>query len=156
VNDAAANPVFESVADNAVYTFQSTAPDQFPLHTSRIGSFNEFRASKTLLDTLNGLSDPRMPIFFRPTPATRKVQRQPGVCGYSQRAERRRRAAIQRRTAVPVAYRRVVYFENAVSTDGLAIAKGVIMTYAELQFLLAEAAERGLTANSAETLLPTV
>src|SRR5690606_37056613 len=46
LDDPAANPVFESVADNAVYTYKSTSPDQFPLHTSRTGSFNEFRASK--------------------------------------------------------------------------------------------------------------
>jgi len=70
LDNPGANPIFESVADNAVYSYAAASPDQFPLFSSRIGSFNEFRASKTLLDTLKTLNDPRMPIFFRPTPNT--------------------------------------------------------------------------------------
>jgi hypothetical protein len=148
-SDAAANPVFESVADNAVYTFQSSSPDQFPLHTSRIGSFNEFRASKTLLDTLKSLGDPRMPIFFRPTPDS-EGSANPVYAGIPNGLND---VDALQYNGGPQFQSRIgaLYFENAVSTDGLAIAKGVIMTYAELQFLLAEAAERGLTANSAET-----
>jgi len=148
-SDATANPVFESVADNAVYTFQSNSPDQFPLHTSRIGSFNEFRASKTLLDTLQTLGDPRMPIFFRPTPAT-EGSANPVYAGIPNGLND---VDALQYNGGPQFQSRIgaLYFENAVSTDGLSIAKGVIMTYAELQFLLAEAAERGLTAGNAET-----
>lgn len=149
VNNATGNPVFESVADNAVYTFQSTSPDQFPLYTSRIGSFNEFRASKTLLDTLKSLGDTRMPVFFRPTPDT-EGSANPVYAGIPNGLND---VDALQYNGGPQFQSRIgaLYFENAVSTQGLAIAKGVIMTYAELQFLLAEAAEKSLTAANAET-----
>lgn len=149
VNDAANFPIFESIADNAVYNFKSTAPDQFPLHTSRIGSFNEFRASKTLLDTLDGLSDPRLPIFFRPTPATDGSANPVYVGipnGLNDVDALQYNGGPQSQSPIGK-----LYFENAISTQGLTIAKGVIMTYAELQFLLAEAAENGLIGESVES-----
>jgi hypothetical protein len=70
VDNPADYPVFTSNDDHAVYTYQTEAPNQFPLFTYRIGSFNEFRASKTLTDKLIALDDPRLTIFVRPTPAT--------------------------------------------------------------------------------------
>ena len=149
VSNASANPLFQSAADNAVYTFQANAPDQFPLHTSRIGSFNEFRASNTLMDTLLGLNDSRMPIFFRPTPATENTANPvyvglPNGLGDVEALQFNGGPQFQSRVGN-------LYFENAVSSQGLSIAKGVVMTYAELQFLLAEAAEKGLITGSAET-----
>jgi len=149
VDNPATNPIFESVADNAVYTFRSTSPDQFPLHTSRIGSFNEFRASKTLLDTLKTLNDPRMPIFFRPTPDTEGSANPEYVGipnGLNDVDALTYNGGPQFQSRIGV-----LYYEQAVSTEGLNIAKGVIMTYAELQFLLAEAAEKGLISGDAKT-----
>ena len=149
VDNPAAYPVFESTDDNAVYTFKSTSPDQFPLHTSRIGSFNEFRASKTLMDTLQFLDDPRMPIFFRPTPATEGSANPEYVGipnGLNDVDALQYNGGPQFQSTVGR-----LYFEEAVSTQGLSIAKGVIMTYAELQFLLAEAAEKGLISSDAKT-----
>lgn len=149
VDNPAANPVFESVDDNAVYTFRSTSPDQFPLHSSRIGSFNEFRASKTLLDTLKTLSDPRMEIFFRPTPDT-EGSANPEYIGIPNGLND---VDALTYNGGPQFQSRIgaLYYEQAVSTQGLNIAKGVIMTYAELQFLLAEAAEKGLISGDAKT-----
>ena len=145
LNDPANNPVFESNLDHAVYSYLSSSPNQFPLFSSRIGSFNEFRASKTMVDYLQGLSDPRLYIFFRPTPATEETPS----------------AADDKYDGIPNGLDDVVaqtynggqqyqarigplFYEQANSTKGLQVAKGVIMTYAELQFLLAEAREKGL------------
>ncbi len=149
VENPATNPIFESVADNAVYTFRSTSPDQFPLHTSRIGSFNEFRASKTLLDTLKTLSDTRMQIYFRPTPDT-EGSANPEYVGIPNGLND---VDALTYNGGPQFQSRIgaLYYEQAVSTQGLDIAKGVIMTYAELQFLLAEAAEKGLISGDAKT-----
>jgi hypothetical protein len=36
-------PIFESNIDNGALTYLTVAPNQFPLHTSRSGSFDEFR-----------------------------------------------------------------------------------------------------------------
>ena len=45
-----------------------------------------------------------------------------------------------------------LFYEASNSTKGIQVAKGVIMTYPELQFTLAEARERGFIDNgSAET-----
>ena len=149
VDNAANYPVFESVADNAVYSYASSAPDQFPLHSSRIGSFNEFRASKTLLDTLKTLNDPRMPIFFRPTPSTIGSANPVYVGipnGMNDVDALQFNGGPQFQSTIGT-----LFYEEAVTSKGLAIAKGVIMTFAELQFLLAEAAEKGLISGDAKT-----
>jgi Starch-binding associating with outer membrane len=149
VDNPNTTPIFTANADNAVYTFGAAAPDQFPLHLSRIGSFNEFRASKTLLDTLQSLNDPRMRIFFRATPDTEGDPTEVFVGlpnGLNDVAALEFNGGPQFQSRIGS-----LYYENAVSAQGISIAKGVVMTYAELQFLLAEAAERGLITGSAET-----
>ncbi|MDX1940551.1 MAG: SusD/RagB family nutrient-binding outer membrane lipoprotein [Saprospiraceae bacterium] len=142
VGDPIKTPIFTSNGDNAVYTYLAAAPDQFPNHTNRIGSFNEFRASKTLLDKLQALSDPRLPIFFRPTPET-EGKPNPVYAGLPNGLND---VDALQYNGGPQFQSRIgeIYFEQAVSSKGLSIAKGVIMTNAELQFLLAEAAEKAL------------
>ena len=149
VSNPAKFPLMENLGDNATYNFRATSPDQFPLFSSRVGSFNEFRASKTMLDTLVRLNDPRLTIFFRSTPKTEGTAN-PVYVGipnglddvtaltYAGGAENQSRIS-------------ATYFENATTAEGLKIAKGVIMTYAELQFLLAEATEKGLISGNSET-----
>ncbi|MFN7118031.1 MAG: SusD/RagB family nutrient-binding outer membrane lipoprotein [Saprospiraceae bacterium] len=141
------NPLFASNGDNAVYNYLANSPDQFPNHTNRIGSFNEFRASKTLLDKLQALKDPRLPIFFRPTPDT-EGKPNPVYAGLPNGLND---VDALQFNGGPQFQSRVseIYFEQAVSAKGLSIAKGVIMTFAELNFLLAEAAEKGLITGDA-------
>lgn len=147
INNPSATPVMESISDNAEYLYKSASPDQFPLHTTRIGSFNEFRASKTLLDTLVGLNDPRLTIFFRPTPATENSSN-PVFIGIPNGMDD---VTALTYAGGPQNHSRIstLYFEDAVNANGLKIAKGVIMTYSELQFILAEAAEKGLIGGDA-------
>jgi len=147
VNNPAQTPIFTSDAESAIYRYRSAAPDQFPLHTARIGSFNEFRASKTMVDQLKAYNDPRLTVFFRPTPATEGTATPeyvglPNGLNDVDALEFNGGPQFQSRISA-------LFFENAVSNEGLAIAKGVVMTYAELQFLLAEAAERGLISGDA-------
>src|SRR5690606_22881401 len=70
VNDPVNNPIFESNADNAELEYMSSAPYQWPLYGTRVGSFDEFRVSKTLTDRLTALNDPRLKVFGRPTQAS--------------------------------------------------------------------------------------
>ena len=148
VESPANYPIFESVADNAVYTYANSAPDQFPLFSQRIGSFNEFRASKTLLDTLKSLNDPRMSIFFRGTPDT-ETSPNPVFAGIPNGLND---VEALQYNGGPQFQSRIggTFYELSISTNGLSIAKGVIMTFAELQFLLAEAAEKGLISGDAK------
>lgn len=147
-NDPTTYPIFTSVAEQANYSFKATSPDQFPLYSARIGSFNEFRASKTLLDTLQTLGDPRMMVYFRATPATENTPNEvyAGLPnGLADQEALQYNGGPQNQSRIGA-----LYYENAVTTEGLNIAKGIIMSYAELQFLLAEAAEKDLITANAE------
>lgn len=152
VDNPAANPVFESNDDHAVYNYQAAAPNQFPLFTYRIGSFNEFRASKPLVDKLIALDDPRLYVFVRPTPATEATP-DPSDDEYVGLPNGLADVEALTYNGGPEFQSRVgpLYFEQANTEEGIRVAKGVIMTYAELQFILAEAAEKMLIAGDAET-----
>jgi len=151
VSNPSASPIFTSNADNAAYTYAATAPDQFPEYTDRIGSFNEFRASKTLVDWLKDRNDPRLKIFFRPTPATENTPDPlddvfvgiPNGLGDVEAQTFNGGQQFQSRIGS-------LFYENAITAAGLSVAKGVIMNYAELQFILAEATEKGLITGNAE------
>lgn len=151
INDPDQFPVFTSNDDHAVYTYQSAAPNQFPLFTYRIGSFNEFRASKTLTDRLIATDDPRLYIFVRPTPATEAT---PTTADDQYVGIPNGMADVEALTynGGPEFQSRIgpLYFEQANTERGLQVAKGIMMTYAELQFLLAEAAQKGLIGGDAE------
>ncbi len=153
VSDPSNFPLFEGSAadwniDNAVYEYLANAPDQFPLFSTRIGSFNEFRASKTMMDKLIALNDERYKIFFRPTPETEATGSSAddvyvgipngmddvGALTYNGGPQFQSRIG-------------TLFYEQANTAAGLAVAKGVVMTFAELQFLLAEAREKGLITN---------
>lgn len=152
VNNPDQYPIFTSNDDHAVYTYLAESPDQFPLFTYRIGSFNEFRASKTLTDRLKATNDPRLFIFVRPTPATEAT---PSTADDQYVGIPNGMADVEALTynGGPEFQSRIgpLYFEQANTPLGLQVAKGVIMTYAELQFLLAEAAQKSLIGGDAET-----
>ncbi len=150
ISDPLNNPVFTGSAadwnlDNAEYTYLSNSPDQFPLFSTRIGSFNEFRASKTMMDKLIGLNDNRYRVFFRPTPETEATASTAddvyvGIPnGMDDVAALTYNGGPQFQSRIGT-----LYYEQAASDAGKAVAKGVIMTYSELQFILAEAREKGL------------
>lgn len=141
-------PIFTGNGDHGAYTFRAASPDQFPLHTTRIGSFNEFRASKTLVDYLKATNDPRINIFFRPTPAS--IGKDSAIIrgipnGMDDVTAQTYFGGQQNHSQVSE-----LYYEQAISPKGISIAKGFIMSYAELQFCLAEAAQKGLIGGNAE------
>ena len=148
ISDPVANPVFTGNEDNAVYNYTSTPPDIFPMYYTRVGSFNEYRASKTLMDMLKGWDDPRYRIFFRPTPAS-EVEGDPEYIGIPNGLDDVEAQTYEggQQNHSPVGR---LFFEESNTAAGMAIAKGVMMTYAELMFCLAEAAEKGFVSGSAE------
>lgn len=149
LNNASANPIFAGNEDNAVYNYLANSPDQFPNFSARIGSFNEFRASKTLLDTLQSINDPRITIFFRATPATENISDKVFIGvpnGMDDVTALTYLGGSQNHSRIGP-----LWYEDAISSQGLSVAKGVIMTYAELQFLLAEAAQKGWASGNVKT-----
>jgi Starch-binding associating with outer membrane len=154
VADPANNPVFTDNADNAELKYFSAAPNQWPLYGSRVGSFDEIRVSKTLSDRLTALGDTRLNVFGRPsqssvTAGTPKVEGIPNGLGD---------VAALNYNGGPQGVSRVGYtFACLVCNDpGQAVPdpsapRSIIMSYAELQFLLAEAREKGMiTTGSAD------
>lgn len=137
IDNPGATPVFEGNEDNGTLTYLTTAPNQFPLYTTRSGSFDEFRLSKTLDDKLKTLDDPRIVIFAQPTDAG-------GV--YSGVPNGLNEVDALAYNGGPNNISRVgnLFYQGAVTATGLNVAKGYIMAYPELQFILAEAVKRGM------------
>jgi hypothetical protein len=142
VADPAGNPLFTGNADNAALTYLSAFPNQFPLHTARVGSFREFTLSKTLADTLLNLNDPRIAVYGRPTEesASSTTPVYAGLPNGLSDVD----ALNYGKNGRAISYVGTLWFEDAITPRGLKVARGVLMNYAELQFNLAEAAHRGL------------
>lgn len=171
INDPTASPIFTDPGtwsqgteffqgggdhgDNAVVEFLEAAPNQFSLYTTRQGSFDEFRLSKTLGDTLLKFTDPRIQVFAQ---FTDTYGLDNGLNPASQVAP-----------VIPAAYVGVpnglnevdaleynggsgkmsrvghMFYKGSAETQkGLKGALGYIMGYPELQFILAEAVKKGL------------
>ncbi len=145
-------PIFTGNDDQAAFNYLESAPNQQPLYTTRSGSFDEYRLSKLAENTLKGLDDNRLYVFAQPT-----TNSEAGLVGKESDYQ-----------GVPngLADESALVFNggsNFVSRVGLLYAclvcnddasptarQGMVMTYAELQFILAEAAERGFIDGSAE------
>ena len=155
IGNTTQNPIFENNGDNAALVYQVGAPNQWPLYTTRVGSFDEFRLSKTLADLLTANSDPRLAVFGRPTQNS-VIVGSPLIQGIPNGLEDTQALSFN---GGPQNVSRVGYtFACLVCNDtGQAVpvanaSRGLLMTYAELQFILAEARERNLiTSGVAET-----
>ncbi|HJT73291.1 MAG TPA: SusD/RagB family nutrient-binding outer membrane lipoprotein [Chitinophaga sp.] len=146
VADAVNNPVFTGNADNAEMVYLSAAPNQWPLYTSRVGSIDEFRVSKTLSDRLTALGDPRLKVFGRPTQTsvtagTPKIQGIPN--GLSDVDALAYNGGVQGVSRVGYTFACLVCNDLNQAPPDPAAPRALLMTYAELQFTLAEAREKG-------------
>jgi hypothetical protein len=152
VADKAKFPIMEANADNAALVYQAAAPNQWPLYGSRVGSFDEFRASKSLVDRLSALNDPRLPVFARPVekPSVAGKVEYVGIPnGLGDTPALNFNGGPQGVSRVGLPFACLVCSAPAPVPN---VARGLVMTYAEVQFLLAEAREKNLiTTGSAET-----
>lgn len=162
LNDPAKFPIFTGNSDQAAIEFLADAPNQQPLYTTRSGSFDEFRLSEKMEGVLKSLDDPRLYAFAQPT-----TDSDAGLVGDKADYE-----------GVPngLADEQALQYapsgdpakggSNFISRVGIMYAcracdpelaspiaaQVVLMSYAELQFILAEARERGfITAGDAAT-----
>lgn len=155
LNDGDTYPVFESNADNAVLVYQASSPNQWPMYTSRVGSFDEFRLSKTLGDYLTSINDPRLAVFGRPTEKS-VVNGSPVVSGIPNGLEDTQALSYnggpQGVSRVGLTFACLVCNDAGKPAPVANASQGLIMTYAELQFILAEAREKNMiTTGDAET-----
>jgi hypothetical protein len=121
---AAASGVFTSNAQQANFAFSSVQPNTNPLWESLIQSGRrDFVGTSTFVDQLKTLSDPRLPLYFQPT-----------ITG------------VNKGTYVGGTYG-VVNVYTLASLPGTPLEDptfpGILASYSETEFLLAEAAARG-------------
>jgi hypothetical protein len=128
--ESSAPNVFSSNDDNAKLVYLGAAPNTNPIYIDLVASArHDFVPANTLIDTMNSLNDPRRQFYFTQV----DTSSQTGV--------------------VKLAY---VGGINGASNDFLAYSHvanliqtptfpGTLFDYAEVEFLLAEAVERGYT-----------
>lgn len=119
VEEGSAN-AFTSAADDAIYSYSTIPPNTNPLWVDLVQSGRlDFVGAKTLVDTMNGLSDPRRPFYFNQAPGGGFKGGTPGASNsYSS-------------------------FSNAGELLRRKDFSAVWIDYTEVEFLRAEAVERG-------------
>ncbi|OEJ99288.1 hypothetical protein A8C32_08965 [Flavivirga aquatica] len=121
VESAIADGIIMSSNDNTHIHYLTSAPNTHPVHNEVILSGRkDFIAGATLIDIMNTLKDPRRPLWF-------KTVNENYVGG---------------EIGSPSSYSSHSSLSSQVTA---ADAPGVIMSYSEIQFLLAEGAARGYT-----------
>jgi hypothetical protein len=145
VNSPSESPVFTANADNAALEYLESRPNEWPRHTSRVGTFRTYRMSQTLTDSLKALGDPRLGVFADPTAASAGSD-DPTYVGVPNGLSDDASNEFNGGRSFQSSLNTSKYFRQPNA------AKGLIMTYAEVLFLKAEAAERGWTGGDAEAL----
>ena len=130
----AADNVFESNMDNAAVQFITEQPSVNPLYTSYIvDGRQDYCATENFVNLLKGLGDPRLAEYFEPASATGEF------VGMTYGLESATAAGIPR---------------SAVSQLNPKLLapdfEGMMMDYAEVSFILSEAAAKGWVSGSAE------
>jgi hypothetical protein len=116
-------------AENAVFDFTTSQPNNFRMSTARTGDFNLFIMSETIEEILKDLNDPRIGTFFRPTGNNSSEYK-----GFLNGPD----ASQTSITVADYSLSGKVFRENSGNLDAN------YMTAWETAFLLAEAAETGL------------
>jgi len=125
--EALAAGVFESKSDNAAFPFESTPPNTNPIWVSLVQSGrNDFVLANTFVDLIVPLNDPRSSVYM----ADNKESYIGAPYGKGS------------------SYTDFTHIGELWHTETL---EGIIMSYSEVQFLLAEAAERGMVSGDSET-----
>lgn len=141
IEEAVASGVFESNSDNAYFTYGGSAPDNHPLNEDR-KTRRDFSSSTTMVDYLKTTGDPRLFKYYDPKSGGTEgnddyIGRPYGQTGGD--------ASAMPRSAVsqPSGYN--LYSVGSFRpTDVLRPdANAIYMDYAEVCFILAEAAARG-------------
>ena len=124
---------FHSNADDAIIRWPGDGQNDAPYFTNFFtNGRDDHRVSLTLVDTLLRLNDPRLAVFAQPTQAYQTSGTGPMYAGLQNALTADSAAELGLYTSRPGLY---FYARNMPS---------ILMDYAEVQFIFAEAAQRGL------------
>jgi hypothetical protein len=117
-----------SNADNAEFTYLGADPNRFPMdETNR--DITDFYVTATLVDYMKGTSDPRLPVYAREVVDSNAIVGMP--YGWS--------------TTDPARPTKASFPGTRIYSSDM---KGILMTYSEVAFILAEAAARNFSVGS--------
>lgn len=135
-------PLMDVLAHNAALKYVE-APNLFPLTATRSGDIQYVRLSKTFSDRLNAIQDPRLPIFFQPTPesVTAGLPKYAGVLN-GETDVNLGSNIVPKSSAIGLMY----YRDIQVPVP----AQGQIMMVSELKFILAESVVKGYISGDAK------
>ena len=121
VEDAVAGGVFTSNGDNARLVYLAAQPNTNPVYNDLVASGrHDFIPTSVIVDRMNTLSDPRLPFYFTQ------------IGG----------AYVGGENGMTNAYNSYSHVADLIQTPTF---EGMIMDYSEVEFLLAEASERGFS-----------
>jgi hypothetical protein len=135
INDPAKYPILDNSSENISLTFLPSRPNTYPIHTYRVGSFDEIRLAETFESILKSYDDPRMELWFRPTASSVDA----GTPEWE---------GMRNGLADGVAY---IYKGGSLNLSRVGsmfyespnAAEGILMLQSEVEFLIAEAIQRG-------------
>ncbi len=145
VGEAVLAGVFTSNEDNALFPYNTIAPNYNPLYYDRaITGRKDFSSANTIVDVMSSLGDPRLPYYFDTVGAYFADTTTPPFVGrpYGQTASAASNYGLGD-VSQPSGSRAI---DLGVSGGALSLsstAPGIFLDYAQIQFFLAEAAERG-------------
>lgn len=143
LSNPAQYPIFGSNADNATVTYVE-APNLFPLTGTRIGFFRDKRMSKMFANQLNSTNDDRRRALMEPT-AQSVTAGTPAWDGVRNgETDANLGSNIDAKVST---FGKMFYVDLSIPVK----AEGLVMTYSEVCFILAEAAQRGWITGTAET-----
>lgn len=155
------SPIFTSNSDRAALTYLVDAPNQQPLYTTRSGSFDEYRLSEHMEGTLKDLDDPRLFVYAQPTTESAaevlgtKDDYEGVPNGLPDEEALQYSPSGDPEKGGSNFISRVGLMFSCRACNDLAspvAAETVLMSYPELQFILAEAREKGyINTGDAET-----
>ncbi|SDS46476.1 SusD/RagB family nutrient-binding outer membrane lipoprotein [Christiangramia echinicola] len=134
--------LIESNSQNAVVPYLSTAPNQWPMFLAGLGLYQEHRMTKTVDSVLTIWNDPRVEVLYKPT----QKSINDGSPEYKGLANGQSRETI---SSKGINLNDISLF-GAMFRDVPDAVNGQYMQYAEVQFALAEAAERGYISQDPE------
>jgi len=127
---AAPGGLFTSNADNAELMYLATSPNQNPIYgDAHVGNRDDYGLSRSFVDTLNSWNDPRLPVYAQVPPANTAYR---GLANGLLDGEK-----IDTLDALKYISRIGAVWRETPD------APLVLLSYAEVLFLKAEAAERG-------------
>jgi len=142
-------PIMQSNDDNVVFNYLSTFPNQYLLIPFKTGDFDAVAISSTFVDLMEEYNDPRLYRYARPNNEDfDNFFPDSSVIG----ADNGQNTDVCNKIGSRLGVAYYDYPDLTTANDlGIDIADGVIMTYSELQFILAEAAAKGWISGDVES-----